>query len=108
MESLSSITRFEQNAQDLVNWTVLMLDFGTVEALCVRDAHILPAYIVELSERLDNVLIYMANNHMDCALVERYGKLVWIFTVTDICKAYGHLLREHFDIDDESGGDDAA
>ena len=80
----------------------------SVAELCVRDAHVLPAYIVELTESLDNVLMHMANNHLDCALVVRQGKLVGIFTVTDICKSYGEMLRSQFSIGAGDDGDDAA
>lgn len=76
--------------------------------LCVRDAHVLPAYIVELSEPLDNVLMHMANEHLHCALVVKQNKLVGIFTVTDICKSYGESLRAQFAIGYGDDGDDAA
>lgn len=80
----------------------------SVPELCVEDAHILPSHIVELSEPLDNVLIHMASNHLDCALVVKQGKLVGIFTVYDVCKSYGETLRAQFSVATTDNGDDAA
>lgn len=62
------------------------------------------ACIVELDEPLDNVLLRMAHQHCDCALVVRGGKLVGIFTVGDACLGFAEHLREHH----PAPGDDAA
>lgn len=62
------------------------------------------AYVVELSEPLDRVLLGMADNYVDSALVVKDGKLAGIFTITDACRGFGDLLRSLF----PSGGDDAA
>jgi acetoin utilization protein AcuB len=66
------------------------------EDLLVRDVCVLEAYIVELSERLDTVLLYMAESHIGSALVVRHGKLAGIFTATDACRAFGEFLRTQF------------
>lgn len=69
----------------------------------VRDVCVLEAYIVDLSERLDTVLLHMAEQHIGSALVVRHQKLVGIFTVTDACYAFGTYLRAHYpdDPDDQ-------
>lgn len=59
---------------------------------------------VELDEPLDNVLLRMAAQHLDSALVLRQGKLVGIFTVTDACRRFAELLRSGH----PTSGDDAA
>ena len=65
----------------------------------VRDACVLDAYVVELSERLDTVLLHMADQHIGSAIVVRHKKLVGIFTVTDACQAFGTYLRAQFPLD---------
>jgi acetoin utilization protein AcuB len=62
----------------------------------VRDICVLEAYVVELSERLDTVLLHMAEQHIGSALVVRHGKLVGIVTATDACRAFGEFLRTQF------------
>jgi CBS domain-containing protein len=61
-------------------------------------------YVVELTEPLDVVLLHMAKEHLDCALVVKDGKLAGIFTTTDASRAFGQLLRDLF----PRGGGDAA
>ncbi len=63
------------------------------------------AYVVDLNERLDNVLLLMAERHIGSALVVKEGRLAGIFTHTDACRRFGEFLRERFL---EAGGDDAA
>lgn len=72
----------------------------SVGEACVRHA-----YVVEDAERLDQVLLRMAEERVGCALVVRRGKLVGIFTVTDACRAFAEWLRAHFP---DPGGDEAA
>jgi acetoin utilization protein AcuB len=75
------------------------------ETLQVRDACVLDAYVVDVSEPLDGVLIEMARRHIGSTLVVRHGKLAGILTVTDACRAFGEFLRACFPRDD---GDEAA
>jgi CBS domain-containing protein len=63
------------------------------------------AYVVEDAERLDHVLLRMAEERVGCALVLRRGKLVGIFTTTDACRSFADWLRAHFP---DPGGDEAA
>lgn len=80
-------------------------DYPRESELLVRDVYIPDPYIVNLSERLDTVLLAMAERRIGSVLVTRKGKLVGIFTVTDACKCFGEYLREQFPPDD---GNDAA
>lgn len=65
----------------------------------VRDACVLDAYVVDLAERLDTVLLHMADQHIGSAIVVKHKKLVGIFTVTDACQAFGTYLRAQFPLD---------
>jgi CBS domain-containing protein len=60
--------------------------------------------VVDFDEPLDNVLLRMAERHLDSALVVRQDKLVGIFTVTDACRGFAEALRA----DRPAAGDDAA
>ncbi|MFQ5936042.1 MAG: CBS domain-containing protein [Acidiferrobacterales bacterium] len=72
--------------------------------LCVGDVCV-AAYVVELTERLDSVLLHLAHHDIDSAVVVKNGKLVGIFTTTDACRCYGQYLRSLFPVGD---GHDAA
>ncbi|NNL67308.1 MAG: CBS domain-containing protein [Myxococcales bacterium] len=61
--------------------------------LAVRDAMVRDVYIAETLERLDRVLLEMADAHIGSALVTKNGKLVGIFKSTDACRAFGEHLR---------------
>lgn len=73
--------------------------------LMVSEISMPPVYVVELNEPLDNVLIHMAREQLDCALVTKKGKLVGLFTVTDVCRTFARHLRDQFR---PGHGDDAA
>ncbi len=68
--------------------------------VCSRDV-----YVVDLMERLDSVLLYMAKNHIGSTLVMKGDRLAGIFTTTDACRCYGEYLRSQFP---PSNGNDAA
>ncbi|MEE8342232.1 MAG: CBS domain-containing protein [Gammaproteobacteria bacterium] len=70
------------------------------DPLLVRDGCESEVYIVELTERLDAVLLHMARTHIDCTLVVKKDRLVGIFTMRDACRCFGKWLRRQF-----SGGD---
>lgn len=70
----------------------------------VRDAPIGEAYAVALDERLDNVVLAMADRHLGSAVVVREGRVVGIFTSTDACRYLGEVLRSDFPV----RGDDVA
>jgi acetoin utilization protein AcuB len=67
----------------------------------VGDIKLAGAYVVELNERLDRVLLAMAKSHLGSALVVKRGKLVGIFTTSDACRIFGECLRNIFPNDDD-------
>lgn len=71
----------------------------------VRDMVIHDAYVVDINEPLDNVLLHMAEQHIGSVLVTRKGNLAGVFTSTDACRGFGEYLRERFP---HGGGDEAA
>lgn len=71
----------------------------------VRDVYLDNPYIVDLNERLDNVLKTMAERHIGSAIITKNGKLAGVFTSTDACKSFAEYLRNQFN---PTGGDEAA
>jgi len=71
----------------------------------VRELYIHDAYIVDINEPLDNVLMEMSARHIGSVLVTRKGKLAGVFTSSDACRSFGEYLRKRFPRDD---GNDAA
>ena len=63
--------------------------------LRVRDVYVSAPYVVDLNERLDTVLLQMAERHIGSALVVRRGKLAGIFTAIDACRGFGVYLCAH-------------
>ena len=74
------------------------------DSLSAGDVMQTKCYSVDLDERLDNVLMYMAEHHIGCAVVTRHGKLAGMFTTSDACKSYAEFIRDQFR---RSGGDAA-
>lgn len=64
--------------------------------LTVSDVCTPGVYVVDLKEPLHNVLLHMAQQHLDCTLVTKKGKLVGLFTVTDACRTFAQHLRDQF------------
>lgn len=85
------------------------ISFGTGEdpegKLKVRDIYRTDPYVADLNERLDHVLMAMAERQVDVVLITRHGRLAGIFTTTDVCRSYAALLRQMMQ---SGGGDDAA
>ncbi|MFQ5757458.1 MAG: CBS domain-containing protein [Acidiferrobacterales bacterium] len=73
--------------------------------LHVSDIVVRETYIVDLNERLDSVLLRLAQRHIGCALVVKEGRLAGIFTTTDACRVFGEYLRSLFPTEP---GDDVA
>jgi len=73
--------------------------------LTVADVPREEAYVVDLSEPLDRVLLHMADQHLGAALVVKDDRLAGIFTLSDACRSFCENLRQQFPA---SGGDDAA
>lgn len=68
--------------------------------ISVKDACVLDAYIVDLNEPLDNVLLTMSRQHIDSAIVTRHGRLAGVFTSADACRCFGEYLKKNFPRDD--------
>jgi len=84
-------------------WSVV--DAADKTKLKVKDVYVSDAYVVDLNEPLDNVLIAMAKRHTGSALVTRKGKLVGVFTHSDACRCFGEYLRRRLP---GGNGDNAA
>ena len=79
--------------RDIALVTGAVSERGQRDALRVRDACTLGAYVVECSEPLDRVLIEMADRRIGSVLVVRDGSLAGILTATDACRRFGEFLR---------------
>jgi acetoin utilization protein AcuB len=77
----------------------------SLDALTVKDAYVADAFIVDLSEPIENVLLTMAARRIGSAVVTRRGRLAGVFTRVDACRCFGEYLRENFP---RPGGDEAA
>ncbi len=67
---------------------------GSKKRLC--DIPIAQKYVVDLNEGLNKVLKTMADGHLDSALVTRQGRLVGIFTLSDVCRNFARFLEEQY------------
>jgi acetoin utilization protein AcuB len=66
------------------------------DELFVRDLYMPDPFVVDSATPLDDVLDYMAANHIGSALVTKQGRLAGIFTATDACRVYCDHLRKLF------------
>ena len=64
--------------------------------LTVADACHFEAYTVDCGDRVNEVVEHMAKHRMGSALVTRNGKLVGIFTTTDVCRLCSEVLHRAF------------
>ncbi|MEM6732877.1 MAG: CBS domain-containing protein [Myxococcota bacterium] len=78
---------------------------GLMESLSVKDLCVTQPYVVDASERLDNVVEQMSERRIGSAIVVRDDKLIGILTTTDVCRILAETLREGHA---PSGGDEAA
>jgi acetoin utilization protein AcuB len=63
----------------------------------VREVCHMPAYVAEATERLDEVLLEMADRHLSSAvIVDHRGQLAGILTLSDVCRLYADALQGHF------------
>lgn len=63
----------------------------TIVSLCEQ-----APYVVDISDRLDQVVEAMAERHSHAAVVLKRGKLAGILTTMDICRAFAdYLHRAH-------------
>lgn len=71
-------------------------DASAYKELKIENVCVLDAYIVDLDEPLDNVVLHMANFHIGSALVMRNDRLAGVFTVNDACRCFAEFLRYQF------------
>lgn len=60
----------------------------------LRDVMHTEVFVVDMNQPLDEVLLHMAENHIDSTTVVRDGRLAGIFTATDACRLLGSKLAE--------------
>ncbi len=66
---------------------------------------VLPADVVDATERADRVLADMAERHLSLVVLTHRERLAGIFTWTDACRQFALWLREPFQ---PSDGDEVA
>ncbi len=70
------------------------LGYADIDELRVQDAYTANPYIVDLDDPLEQVLLTMAKDRHECALVTHSGELMGIFTYVDACRSCGEFLRK--------------
>ena len=91
--------------RDLRSALAVPMSRKIVSNLTVKDLYVPDAYIVDLNEPIENVLLTMAEKHIGSALVTRRGRLAGVFTAVDACRTFGKYIQETFPRPD---GDEAA
>ncbi len=79
----------------------------SAQTLRVREVYLPQAYVVNVHERLDSVLLHMAQQHIGSALVVKDGRLAGIFTMADACRLLGGMLRDRFPVSPDDDPDAA-
>ncbi|MEX2482051.1 MAG: CBS domain-containing protein [Gammaproteobacteria bacterium] len=69
-------------------------DLGADDSGFVRDHYRPDVYVVDIETPLSDVLVNMAEQHVDAAVVMRHDRLAGVFTTTDACRAFAALLSE--------------
>ncbi len=64
-------------------------------------------FVVDITERLDHVVLQMAERRAGAAIVLRGEKLAGILTTTDVCRLLGETLREQARMGYSDDGDAA-
>ena len=91
--------------RDMRSVLALPMSRKIVANLTVDDLYHADAYVVDLEEPIETVLLTMAERHIGSALVTRQGRLAGVFTAVDACRAFGEYIQETFPRPD---GDEAA
>ncbi|MET0115836.1 MAG: CBS domain-containing protein [Sedimenticola sp.] len=65
------------------------------DALTFEDVCTLQTYSVEPDTPLDQVVTYMAEQHIGSVLITENNSLAGIFTATDACRYLGECLRDN-------------
>ena len=92
-------------SRDVEVYVALHSERGNRKDLTVRDLYVSEAYVVDLNEPIENVLLTMAEKHIGTAIVTREGKLAGVFTSMDACRCFGEYLRKNFP---RANGDEVA
>ncbi len=79
--------------QDLRQAEALGLNLSISSNVRVADVCAKEVFVVDPDEPLDEVLMQMAERHVDAALIMKNGKLAGIFTVTDACRQFAKSIR---------------
>jgi len=69
-------------------------DLMRAEDLSIEEVCAVQTYMVEEATPLDEVVAFMAEQHIGSAVITRDGQLAGIFTVTDACRLLSVCLRE--------------
>ncbi len=91
--------------RDLRSALALPMNRRVVSNLTVKDLYVSDAYVVDLNEPIETVLLTMATRQIGSALVTRQGRLAGVFTAVDACRSFGEYIEETFPRPD---GDEAA
>jgi len=91
--------------RDLRSALALPMTRRVVSNLTVKDLYVPDAYVVDLNEPIETVLLTMAERQIGSALVTRRGRLAGVFTAVDACRSFGEYIEENFPRPD---GDEAA
>jgi len=91
--------------RDMRSVMALPMSRKIVSNLTVDDVYSPDAYVVDIDEPIENVLLTMAERHIGSALVTRQGRLAGVFTAVDACRSFGEYIKENFPRPD---GDEAA
>ena len=91
--------------RDLRSALALPMNRRVVSNLTVKDLYVSDAYVVDLNEPIETVLLTMAARQIGSALVTRQGRLAGVFTAVDACRSFGEYIEEIFPRPD---GDEAA
>ncbi len=78
---------------------------SAVTDLLVKDICNTRVFSIDIHDRLDLVLVIMAEKHIDAAVVTRMGRLAGILTASDAMKKFAEVLEG---LRPPSGGDEAA
>ncbi len=54
------------------------------------------AYIVDINEPLENILLTMASKRIGATVVTKHGKLVGVFTYIDACRYFSEYIKAKF------------
>ncbi len=72
---------------------MLAMEKGDPHALTVEDAYMPDPYIVDPNTLLADVVAYLGETKIGCALIVDTGKLLGVYTTVDACRDFAHLIK---------------